>query len=536
MTTRSERIREQYETWPYPQFPRFAAVRRLDTWQLNLDYLRDRCGFGAAPKRPRIWIAGCGTFQPYTLGLANPGAEVVATDISLRSLRQARQRCLWHGLGRHRFVQVDLNDPATWPDGQFDWIECYGVLMNLEDPAAALARMAERLTDEGILRLMVYPHFSRQRIFQVQRVARLLGLHAGERAHPQALRSLVQQLPEGHPLRYAFTTYPDSANPAGIVDGFLHAGDRGFSAPELGEMCTAADLEPGFWFHRPWGDPTAMRNALGLGPVSDWQVLDYLDRWQELRTNLILCLRKRRGATPSPDSVELRLHPLLETGTRGLPLPGRLGIWWQRTRGLTLRSRTHATPPRWTRDELAAVRRVVRGAPRTAEQTALLARALCDGVVLTNNHAPVSPPSTRVPLHDPDHKALQVGDRVANPLFQHLFAAWYAAPDIDVEIARWRDHADPLERDPMAFGLTPFATFLRQEPAVREHLRNRPAGRAGSFAELRYAGETVGIAAVRALIERVAGLPYRDLDAAEWRELWVLLGTHRQLLLDAVQA
>ena len=94
---------------------------------------------------------------------------------------------------------------------------------------------------------MVYPHYSRQRIFQLQRVAKLLGLSARERHHPAMLRSFVKALPKSHPLRFAFTTYRDSRNDAGVVDGFLHAGDRGFTAFQLTELLLGAGLTPAVW-------------------------------------------------------------------------------------------------------------------------------------------------------------------------------------------------------------------------------------------------------------------------------------------------
>lgn len=75
-------VRRQYESWPYPDIPLLAAVPPLHPWQLHCDYLWDRCGSGEAPARPRIWIAGCGTFQPYVFGTANPKAAIIGTDIS----------------------------------------------------------------------------------------------------------------------------------------------------------------------------------------------------------------------------------------------------------------------------------------------------------------------------------------------------------------------------------------------------------------------------------------------------------------------
>ena len=355
--TRGPAVHRQYEAWPYPQVPLVAAVRPQDTWQLSLDYLMDRCGQGRPPARPRIWICGCGTFQPYVLGLANRRARILATDISRPSLRIARRRSLWHGVYGVDYRALDLNRPETWPDGPFSWIECYGVLMNLADPARTLRELANRLDDRGVLRLMVYPQYGRSRVFQIQAVARLLGLDRHDRTHPHLLREVIGALPSSHPLRYGFESYPDSRNAAGIVDGFLHAGDRGFTGHELGELCTAAGLAPAFYFHRPWGQPREMAMALGLEGECDTFILHYLDLWQELRTNFVLCLVKQQRTT-TPEDGGLRLHPLLRLDTQGTPLPNRVRRVWHRLVGITLPTRTTAEPIRLTGSELRTLARI----------------------------------------------------------------------------------------------------------------------------------------------------------------------------------
>ncbi|MCA8954094.1 MAG: class I SAM-dependent methyltransferase, partial [Planctomycetes bacterium] len=248
-------MQAQYAAWPYPQVPLLASLPSTHPFELHADWLWDRCGSGPAPEQPRIWVAGCGTFQPYAFAVANPHAEIVAGDLSEPSLRIAARRCRLHGRKNVTFAPLDLADESTWPDGEFDLIECYGVLMNLADPLRVLRGLRSRLTAGGVLRLMVYPQWSRSRVFQIQRLARLLGLHANDPSHPSRLRALMKRLPRAHPLRFAFTTYRDSRNDAGIVDGFLHAGDRGFSAFELGALLRDADLSPAYWFHRPWGQP-----------------------------------------------------------------------------------------------------------------------------------------------------------------------------------------------------------------------------------------------------------------------------------------
>ena len=153
MTTseKSRLMKAQYAAWPYPQVPLLAKLPSTHPWELHVSWLWDRCGSGAAPAAPRIWIAGCGTFQPYALAVANPKAEIVATDLSEPSLALAKRRCSWHRQKHVTFAPVDLADESTWPEGEFDLIECYGVLMNLPDPGATLRGLRQRLTKRGVL-------------------------------------------------------------------------------------------------------------------------------------------------------------------------------------------------------------------------------------------------------------------------------------------------------------------------------------------------------------------------------------------------
>ena len=142
--------------------------------------------------------------------IANPNAEILASDLSRTSLNRARWRCGLHGVRNVRFTTIDLDDGDTFPDDTFDVIECYGVLMNLRAPGAALQRLAAHLNPEGVLRGMVYPWYSRRRIFQLQRIARLVGMVPPQPGFPARFRRLILSLPSRHPLRYAFTTYADA--------------------------------------------------------------------------------------------------------------------------------------------------------------------------------------------------------------------------------------------------------------------------------------------------------------------------------------
>lgn len=517
--TKSAAMKAQYGAWPYPRVPLLASLPSTHPFELHTAWLWDRCGSGHAPARPRIWIAGCGTFQPYVFAVANPHAEIVASDLSEPSLRIAARRCRVHGRRNVRFAPVDLADESTWPDGAFDVIECYGVLMNLPDPLATLRGLRERLTARGVLRLMVYPQWSRTRVFQLQRLARLLGLHAGDRRHPALLRAFVKALPRAHPLRFAFTTYEDSRNDAGVVDAFLHAGDRGFTAFEFGALLRDAGLSPAHWFHRPWAQPDVAAERLGLADRTQSFVLDQLDLWQELRTNFIVCAR--RSDAPPRVVPPASAHPafagdgglrhrlrLLRLGLLGGRMPTRTGD------GKVILRPGEARALRAGSD-LGALRQkcLVLGGEDHAPR--LAAHADFAGDVDCRRHA----------------QALRVGRRAPNPLYAHLFAAYerhrlapeLGLPDLETQIGRWLPWADPLEHQPIAFGITPYGTFLRYRQNVLDHLARDPLPVAAGYADVRVRGDAAARQRVLSLLAAHPDLPRRPLPDAALRELWVLL-------------
>lgn len=531
---RTAAIGRQYERWPYPKVPLLAVLPSTHPWQLHCDWLWDRCGSGVAPRAPRIWIAGCGTFQPYAFAVANPRAEILATDLSQRSLAIAARRCRLHGVRNVRFARLDLTNAPTWPEGGFDLIECYGVLMNVPDPAAVLRELGRRLSPRGVLRVMVYPHFSRRRIFQLQRLARLCGFHAGDDTHPRRFRALVRSLPRSHPLRHAFTTYADSRHDIGVVDAFLHAGDRGFTATGFGAMVAEASLLPACWMHRPWAQPELAAARLGLqGRAQDF-VLGYLDLWQELRQNLVACLR-RSDAPPRAGGPE-RPHPVFAEGHGSLRHALRL---------LRLRVCGGRVPTRTGSGDVvlrAVEARALAGEPARLPEP-LRRRLRETGLLLGGqDHAPAMPPHEAFPGEAEflaSAAALRVGRLAPNPFYSHLFAAYeldrtcqaLGLPDLETQLGRWLPFADPLEHRRVPFGLTPYGTMQRHRQSVLDHLGRAPLPAAEGWHAVRLRGDRDKLAEARAFL-RDAAAPAAELDDAALRELWLLRFGYGELFVS----
>lgn len=536
----SNPVREQYERWPYPRIPLIARVHREQLWQLNLPWLAARCGMDRPPQKPRIWITGCGTFQPYVFGQANPGAQILASDLSERSLQIAKRRCRFHRIPQVEFQQIDLNEESQYPTGPFDFIECYGVLMSLREPQAVLQRLAARLAPQGILRLMVYPFYSRQRIFQIQRLARLLGLRFENSEHPKLLRQIMASLPSNHPLRYSFFHYHDSKNLEGIVDGFLHASDRGFTGIELCAMADQAGLAPAFYFHRPWGQPEIAAEKFGYGEKHPAFWLHYLDLWQELRTNFTICLVRKDAREKSADQEEAgQRHPLFDLSNRQLGIRHRTRLLRLSLTGVTLSSRTHELPLRLKGTSVRAL--------TTNGKTLSLSNQALEVLPRKRNVSALPAFSRSLAAISPSAAlfAPRLGTNSPNPLYSHFFDAYFfdrhwnhslshPLPGLTKQIELWQKISEPLEDKSCSFGLTPLGSYSPKDIAAgAESFLGSPPER---FQSIQLSQEKKKFQEVQLWLRRFPSLARVDFSPEQLRELWILLFSYPRLTLDFLPA
>lgn len=141
---------------------------------MNLTALWARFNGELLPEQDgRILLSGCGAFAPYPMALANPKAEITGVDLAQHNLQRARLHCLLHRRFNVRLLQGDFLDPTVTP-GPYHFIEAFGVLHHLDDPAAGMRALEQRLLPGGILRVMVYGRYARQEAESIRRAMRLL--------------------------------------------------------------------------------------------------------------------------------------------------------------------------------------------------------------------------------------------------------------------------------------------------------------------------------------------------------------------------
>jgi SAM-dependent methyltransferase len=187
-------VAAQYEANPYP---RWLRLTKPDGGAYT-DYLRT---FLADSERARfqgpfsVLVAGCGTGEQAVAAALGYGtrASVTGVDLSRPSLAYGARRARDYDMSNLTFIhgdildldglaghadlwgradrvgQTDLGDRTVSGDrtgrtGQFDLIECIGVLHHMADPRAGWRKLTDRLAPGGAMLIGLYSAAARQHI------------------------------------------------------------------------------------------------------------------------------------------------------------------------------------------------------------------------------------------------------------------------------------------------------------------------------------------------------------------------------------
>ena len=278
-----------YDRFPYPGDPLQDGPPPGYNWRWCVDAVRSAV-FGAIPPPPRTWRildAGCGTgvSTDYLCHL-NPGATVLAVDISPGALAVARERTRRSG-ARDRVADLRLEERSLLDlagEGPFDHINSVGVLHHLRDPAAGLRALADLLAPAGLLHLFLYAEGGRWEIRRTQRALGLLGAEPGGEG-VRLGRELLATLPpenrlrQHHERRWALDTAAD----ANFADMYLHPQETVYDVAGLLELVERSGLAfAGFSNPEVW-DPARLlsgdllERARALPERRRWALVEALD-------------------------------------------------------------------------------------------------------------------------------------------------------------------------------------------------------------------------------------------------------------------
>ena len=266
-----------YNTYPFPPEPLLDEPPPGYNWRWNWSAAYSFCT-GQKPKRQdiRILDAGCGTgcSTEYLVHL-NPQAHVTGIDLSSGALAVARERCQRSVRDRAEFHHLSLYDANQLP-GQFEMINCVGVLHHLPDPIRGIQSLATKLAPGGIMHIFVYAELGRWEIGLMQQaIALLQGNQKGDyRDGVKVGRQIFETLPEDNRLvqrekeRWSMENHRDEC----FADMYVHPQEIDYNIETLFQLIDASGLKfLGFSNPRQW----TLDRLLGKNP-------DLIDRAKEL--------------------------------------------------------------------------------------------------------------------------------------------------------------------------------------------------------------------------------------------------------------
>ncbi len=282
----ADAVSRQYQRWRYPQPIQDLSEWVAGNWDWSDPFHAQRTFWPDREYKTDldILVAGCGTNQGAAIAFTNPGAKVVAIDISQSALDHHQHLKDKHGLWNLELLLLPIEELHTLRR-DFDLILATAVVDHLSDPVAGMKALAGCLRPDGVIASMVYAKYGRHGVDVMESVFRDVDLGQDD-ASVQMVKDIIAVLPREHPVRSYVGVMPElqAMNDAAVVDTFLHARQRSFTVEDCIDLVTAAGLVfqgwllkapyyPHDWF-TPGSDLHSTVNAMPEATI--WSVMERL--------------------------------------------------------------------------------------------------------------------------------------------------------------------------------------------------------------------------------------------------------------------
>ena len=245
----SDDVKAQYEVYPYPERDPADETSRLITGSPSWPPEMDHWLWGGVrdwSKPLKALVAGGGSGDgliqlAQLLTSAGRSFEITYVDLSDAARKIAEARAKARGLTGIRFVTGSLLEAPEL--GQFDYIDCCGVLHHLPEPDAGFAALSRALAEGGGLGLMVYAPLGRSGVYPLQSAFTTLYKDRPPKEKLALAKELFTRLPDGHPFRRNPHLVDHEQGDAGFYDLLLHSTDRPYTITELTDALTCAGME-----------------------------------------------------------------------------------------------------------------------------------------------------------------------------------------------------------------------------------------------------------------------------------------------------
>ena len=243
-----DQVNAQYEVYPYPERDPKDEKKRLITGSPSIPMEIDTYLFEG--KRDwseplRVLFAGGGTgdgliqFAQF-MAQANRPCEITYVDLSTASRAIAEERAKMRNLDGIRFETGTLLDAANY--GEFDYIDCCGVLHHLEKPVEGFKALEAALATDGGIGAMVYAPYGRAGVYALQESFNALFGHLPPEEKLAEAKRVYNNLSEHHPFKANPHLVDHEQSDAGFYDLLLHSQDRAFDVTSLIDVIGQAGL------------------------------------------------------------------------------------------------------------------------------------------------------------------------------------------------------------------------------------------------------------------------------------------------------
>lgn len=224
-------VRAQYEENPYPRWvdvPRYPKVDLTTSLRRSFPHLLPPPFLNGPIK---VLVAGCGTGQePIRTALARENVELLALDLSLRSLAYGIRMARKLGVDNIRFVQGDILQLRAL-DEQFHVIECAGVLHHMDEPIGGWRVLVDKLVAGGLMKIGLYSEAARKVVVVAREYIRDQGLVPT----PGNIKLLRTRIIRGEvaPEFAELTESEDFYTLSSCRDLLFHAREQRFALPQI---------------------------------------------------------------------------------------------------------------------------------------------------------------------------------------------------------------------------------------------------------------------------------------------------------------
>jgi len=228
----SKEVRSQYESNPYPRWIKLGLRHKAG----SIGKVAKEVGLNLASREilnvssPKILVAGCGTGQQAIETAARfKNCEVIAIDLSLRSLAYAERQTQKLGITNIKYIQADILQLDNL-DHDFDIIESLGVLHHMDQPNDGWSILTRKLKKGGLFKLGLYSKVARQHILDFRSRFKNSPIPSSSK---EIIKVRQQIVASNQTANTRIIASDDFYNLSEIKDLLFHVKEHHFSIPEI---------------------------------------------------------------------------------------------------------------------------------------------------------------------------------------------------------------------------------------------------------------------------------------------------------------